>query len=262
MKQRRAYAGSYSTRVPSQQLPPTCKVASYFLTTRPFASLVTREELIDSPFVSYVHPDDVAGHQKGLSEFSAGTQDSSTREIRLRHADGHFVPCEVHTVAMRDDSGSFVGVIGQLVDLTEQKRAEEERARATRLAHLLFEQSPIPTGMVDLKGRLQLVNDAFAEVLGSTSDKLVGKLTPRSCTRKKPRISVVSSPNCSREPGSYSQWSGICATRTVISFPVRLYVTAIRDVSGSVVGILGQFLDRSDLRAWRNSSSTKNSTTR
>ena len=148
---------------------------------------------------------------------------------------------------MRDDSGSFVGVIGQLVDLTEQKRAEEERARATRLAHLLFEQSPIPTGMVDLEGRLQLVNDAFAEVLGSTSDKLVGKLTPEILYPEEAadfRRLLPELLSGARELLSVERHLRHTDGHFI---PGRLYVTAIRDDSGSVVGILGQFLDRSDL---------------
>jgi PAS domain S-box-containing protein/diguanylate cyclase (GGDEF)-like protein len=207
----------------------------------------SREELIGSSFLSYVHPDDTARHQKGLSEFLAGTQDSSTREIRLRHADGHFVPCEIHTVAMRDDSGSFAGVIGQLIDLTEQKRAEEERARATRLAHLLFEQSPIPTGMVDLVGRLQLVNDAFAEVLGSSSDKLVGTMVPEMLYPEEAadfRRLLPKLLSGGRELLSVERHLRHADGHFV---PGRLYITAVRDNFDSVVGILGQFLDRSDL---------------
>jgi PAS domain S-box-containing protein len=96
----------------------------------------SREELVGSEFVSYLHPDDVAGLAKGFSELLAGTRDKDELEVRLRHRDGYFVPCQMYTSAMRDDSGSLVAVLGQFIDLTEQRLAEERREAEARLRQL------------------------------------------------------------------------------------------------------------------------------
>ena len=116
--------------------------------------------------------------------------------------------------------------------------------------------------MVDLRGRLQLVNDAFAEVLGSSSDKLVGTMVPESLYPEEAAEFSRLLPELisgARESLSVERHLRHADGHFV---PGRLYVTTIRDDSGSAVGILGQFLDRSDLAAWRSSSSTRNSTTR
>jgi diguanylate cyclase (GGDEF)-like protein/PAS domain S-box-containing protein len=206
-----------------------------------------RDELVGSPFTNFLHPDDLAAQAKSLSEYFAGARTTNRYEIRLRHTDGHFTPCEIYSAGIRDDSGSLVGFIGQFIDLTEQKRAEEARARATRLAHLLFEQSPIPTGMVDLRGRLQLVNDAFAEVLGSSSDKLVGTMVPESLYPEEAAEFSRLLPELISGAKEFLSVERHLRHADGHFVPGRLYVTTIRDDSGSAVGILGQFLDRSDL---------------
>jgi diguanylate cyclase (GGDEF)-like protein/PAS domain S-box-containing protein len=209
----------------------------------------SREELIGSAFASHLHPDDVAAQAKSLSEYFAGTRDSNKLEIRLRHADGHFVPCEMYSSSIRDDAGALVGVIGQLVDLTEQKQAEEERASATRLVSLLFAQSPIPTGTIDLEGRIELVNDAFVDVFGSSPEELIGtKLADRLHPDDAAEFLRIFPEMASgaRESTSYDRHFLHNDGHVV---PGRLFATTTRDDSGSAVAILGQFLDQSEL--WR-----------
>jgi diguanylate cyclase (GGDEF)-like protein/PAS domain S-box-containing protein len=209
----------------------------------------SREELVGSSLASYFHPDDVAAATKGFSEFLAGTRDSDRLETRLRPADGHFIPCEMYSSSVRDDSGLLVGVVTQLVDLTEQKKAEEERASATRLVGLLFEQSPIPTGIFDLEGRLQQLNDAFAEVLGGSPHELIGTMIAESLHPDEVadfRHLFSKMALGARESASLD-WHFIHAVGRVV--PGRLFARTIRDDSGSVVAILGQFLDQSEL--WR-----------
>jgi diguanylate cyclase (GGDEF)-like protein/PAS domain S-box-containing protein len=202
-----------------------------------------REELIGSPFASYLHPDDVAAQAKGFSEYLAGTRDSNEIEIRLRHADGHFIPCKMYSSAMRDDSGSLVGVIGQFVDLTEQKQAEEKRETEARLRQLLFDQSSIPAGAVDLQGRLQSVNDATLRLFGRSREELIGS----------PLASYLHPDDVEPQTKGWSEY--LAGTRDSNKLeihlrhadgqfiPCEMYTSAMRDDSGSLVGVIGQIID-------------------
>jgi diguanylate cyclase (GGDEF)-like protein/PAS domain S-box-containing protein len=209
----------------------------------------SRDQLVGSAFADHVHPDDVGALEQGRAEYLAGSRDSHEFEIRLLHGDGHVVPTRMYTTGLHDDSGTLVGFIAQILDLTEQKKAEVERERATRFVHSLFEQSPIPTATIDVDGRLQLVNDAFSEVLGCSRAELIGtKIADRMYPDDVAEFSRLASELVS---GALDRCSFerryIHADGHVV--PGRLYATTIRDDSGAVVAILGQFLDESEL--WR-----------
>ena len=116
--------------------------------------------------------------------------------------------------------------------------------------------------MVDLEGRLQLVNDAFAEVLGSTSDKLVGKLTPEILYPEEAadfRRLLPELLSGARELLSVERHLRHADGHFI---PGRLYVTAIHGSRGLSSASSGSSSTDRTSRAWRNSSSTKNSTTR
>jgi PAS domain S-box-containing protein len=51
-------------------------------------------------------------------------------EYRVRHRDGHYLTVTEHSVIERDQAGHVVRLIGQIQDITERKRAEEELRRA------------------------------------------------------------------------------------------------------------------------------------
>ncbi|HXZ82350.1 MAG TPA: PAS domain S-box protein [Acidimicrobiales bacterium] len=203
----------------------------------------TREELIGSSFAAYIHPDDVAAQAQGLSEYVAGTRDRNELEIRFRHADGHFVPCQMYTTGMHDDAGSLVGVIGQILDLTEQKRVEAERETEARLRQLLLDQSPIPAAIVDLQGRVQLVNDAVALVSGYSRKQMIGS----------PITGFLHPDDVGALAQGLSEYFAGTRDRDELEvrflhadghvMPARLYSSAMRDEAGSLIGVIGQVLD-------------------
>jgi PAS domain S-box-containing protein len=51
-------------------------------------------------------------------------------EYRVRHRDGHYLTVAEYAVIERDQAGHVVRLIGQIQDITERKRAEEELRRA------------------------------------------------------------------------------------------------------------------------------------
>ena len=155
----------------------------------------SREQLIGSPFTNFVDPDDVHDLAERFAEFYEGIHEVDDFEIRLLHGTGRSVPTRMYTSALRDDSEALVGFVGQIIDLTEQKRAEEQRETEARLRQILLDKSPIPVGAIDLQSRLQSVNDAFAHLLGcprGTGRIALHELRPprRRCRPSEERVRV------------------------------------------------------------------------
>jgi diguanylate cyclase (GGDEF)-like protein/PAS domain S-box-containing protein len=208
----------------------------------------TRDELIGSPFTKYIHADDFGAIAQGLSEYFAGSRDSDELEIQFLHADGHVIPTRLYSTALHDDSGSLVGVIGQLLDLTEQKRAEEEREREARFRQLLLDQSPIPAAVIDMQSRLQLVNDAACRLLGRASEELTGSSVAGIAHPEDVDLLAGSFTDLLAGKKESEEFHVRLLHSDGHAIPGRLFGEPLRDDSGSVIAIMGQFLDESELR--------------
>ncbi|HXZ83487.1 MAG TPA: PAS domain S-box protein, partial [Acidimicrobiales bacterium] len=136
---------------------------------------ITREKLLASDsLVEVTHPDDFARDQELFDELVAGTRQTLEREKRYLHADGHVVPARVFVAAMRDESGSIVSLVTQAIDLTDQRQVEEELRDASRFTEVLFAQSSIAAGAIDLEGKVVAANDTLVRLSGYTREQLIG----------------------------------------------------------------------------------------
>ena len=64
------------------------------------------------------------------------------------------------------------------IDISERKRAEKARAEQLNLLETLLEASPAPIYYKDLKGRYLGCNKAYADLIGSSRENLIGKSVP------------------------------------------------------------------------------------
>jgi len=99
----------------------------------------TMEQEVGMGWVEGVHPDDVQGCFNGfLPAFHA--RKSFRMEYRLRRADGEYRWVDESGIPRYTPGGEFAGYIGCNIDITDRKRAEEERERwrqvQSELAHI------------------------------------------------------------------------------------------------------------------------------
>ncbi len=92
-------------------------------------------------------------------------------EVRLRHRDGHAIPCLVHATALRDARGGVTGAFAFMTDLTEFRRRERE----LHLNRHALDHSFDEIYRIDRGGRILDVNRAASENLGYYRDELVGR---------------------------------------------------------------------------------------
>ena len=103
------------------------------------------EELIGClPPYPYWHPDDLARHWSDIDTVQAGRASPQGRENRLRHRNGTDVYTMFYTTRLIDGTGQHIGWMSSVVDITAQKRAEEQQQQ--REAQLQRVQRVITVG--------------------------------------------------------------------------------------------------------------------
>ncbi len=86
-----------------------------------------------SPWQQTVHPDDRISLTERFREFLAGRQNLFVAEFRMRRADGSWAHVAERAVALRDEKGKAVLVIGAIADQTEQRMLEEKLHAAQKM---------------------------------------------------------------------------------------------------------------------------------
>lgn len=92
-----------------------------------FTGRTLAQELGDG-WVEGVHPDDLA-HCVGIYASAFDKHERFSMEYRLRHASGSYRWIQDDGTPRFDGDGIFLGYIGHCFDITERKRAEEEREK-------------------------------------------------------------------------------------------------------------------------------------
>jgi len=90
----------------------------------------SREELLELPFTEISHPDDLQTDLQQYRRLIAGEISSYRREKRHRHKNGAVAWVLVAATALRDERGKATLVLGDILDITNEKVAAE-RLRAS-----------------------------------------------------------------------------------------------------------------------------------
>ena len=96
-------------------------------------------------------------------------------EIVIERPDGTRRNVLTHPDPICDESGTVIGSINMLVDITERKQAEEERQKLARDRLLLLDSTGDGIYGIDLEGRCTFINKAGAKTLGYQTDEVLGK---------------------------------------------------------------------------------------
>jgi PAS domain S-box-containing protein len=132
------------------------------------------DTLLDDPdfWLDCVHPDDAARVARAAAAVMA--EGEQRLRYRVRHRDGGYRWIHDERRLVRDAEGHPVEVVGSWVDVTDQKRGEDERARL----HSVIEQAAESIVITRVDGTIEYVNPAFERLTGYTRAELIGE-TPR-----------------------------------------------------------------------------------
>jgi two-component system cell cycle sensor histidine kinase/response regulator CckA len=129
------------------------------------------DEVMQAPelWTRMVHPADAPRVPDTAERIGEGGAES--REYRLVLKDGRSCWVRDEWRAVRDTSGRVVEIVGSLVDITERRRGEEERARLSSAVEEAGESIII----TDPKGTIVYVNPAYEKLSGYGRSELVGR---------------------------------------------------------------------------------------
>ena len=88
--------------------------------------------------------------------------------------DGKLIWLRTSKVPLRDETNQIIGVLGVYEDITERKRAEEERQKALTLLINVINTTPDLIFVKDRNLRTILCNNVFAQVIGKAPEDVIG----------------------------------------------------------------------------------------
>ena len=133
------------------------------------------DELLATTSKSLTHPDDQAADQANMSRMLLREIDRYQLEKRYIRKDGGIVWSLLGMSLLWDPDGTPRHLVAQIQDISERKRAEEEIAHERRFLRHVIDLVPYSIVAKDRQGRFALVNQAVAELYGTTVDLMIGK---------------------------------------------------------------------------------------
>src|SRR5690606_33040257 len=141
-----------------------------------------------------IHPDDRARFEETLAAAMSGASEHEV-EFRLVKPDGRVLWILDKGSLRTDPATRETHLTGVSLDITDRKRAEEERGEAIALLTSVVASAPVGIAVFDTEMRYRLVNGPLAEMNGLTEDEHIGKrvddVTPELYSQIEPRIRSV-----------------------------------------------------------------------
>jgi len=120
------------------------------------------EHLAGRPFRDLVHPENLAQTQANFASIiTGGNPTPQDRQVRIRTANGGWVWMEGNAQPIRGDSGTVLGFVTTLRNVTQRREQEA-------LFEAAFEHAAMGKSIVGMDGRALRVNRAACRMLGYT----------------------------------------------------------------------------------------------
>jgi two-component system, cell cycle sensor histidine kinase and response regulator CckA len=132
------------------------------------------DEIIGKPFWVFLHPEDQERVKENVIARLEGKPVPDHYEMRIVSKSGDMQWLEVRATVI--DHGGRPAVMGNVLDITERKRAEEAVRESEELFRTAFQTSPDPASISRLSDGVFIeINDGFGEFSGFTREEVIGK---------------------------------------------------------------------------------------
>jgi PAS domain S-box-containing protein len=122
-----------------------------------------------------IHPDERVSGAKRYTELVEGRREKEEWEQRFLRRDGRVVVTNARFSLIRDAAGKPQYVTSLTEDITESKRAREERNRVTQQMQMLLQSTGQGIYGIDLQGSCTFMNRATCEMLGYRPEEALGR---------------------------------------------------------------------------------------
>jgi two-component system, sensor histidine kinase and response regulator len=142
------------------------------------------------------HPDERDSAAERYAELVQGKREKNQWEQRLVRKDGRIVVTNARYSLIRDAAGKPQCVASFAEDITDRKRAQEERNRVTKQLEMLLESTGQGIYGIDLQGNCTFINRATCELIGHPADEALGRNMHDLAHHHKPDGSVYPVDQC------------------------------------------------------------------
>jgi PAS domain S-box-containing protein len=135
---------------------------------------ITAAEAEGNGWVQVLYPDD---KERVFAEWYRAAQENIPfrSEYRVQHADGKTTWVLGQAVPEKDETGTVIGYIGTITDITKYKQAEERLRSTQEFLAKLLDYTPAPIYIVTAdEQRYSLVNCAWEELVGIRREEVIG----------------------------------------------------------------------------------------
>jgi PAS domain S-box-containing protein len=156
------------------------------MVNRAFCNLVgySEKELTAGNFNAITHPDDISLGIECIRCLLAGEKETYQFDKRYIHKDSHIIFVSINSILIRDDKGNPLYINTDIIDITDRKRAEEDRRASEEQFHSLF--TNMVAGFVlyevvlDKSGNVcdlitLDINPAYEKMVGLKRNEVIGK---------------------------------------------------------------------------------------
>ncbi len=168
-------------------------------------------------------------------------------EVRAIRSDGEIRHCVSRGQPQYDENGEVFRLVGSFQDITERKQAEVEIRKNANFTASLLQAIPTPVFYKDKEGRYLGCNRAFTEIMGVTSDQIRGKMVQELWPGEHAEVYHQKDIDLLQNP-KYQMYEFEVRDKDGIIRPVIFAKDVFRDGNGQIAGLLGAFLDITELK--------------
>ncbi|KAK3279432.1 hypothetical protein CYMTET_12687 [Cymbomonas tetramitiformis] len=166
-------------------------------------------------------------------------RETANFEFPLFTKDGQRVDVLLNATTRRDVSGSIVGVVGVGQDITERKKFEGELERVAKDLRALIDTANAPIFGIDKDGNVNEWNNMAAQITGFSQDDVVGHSLVDKFITSEYKTEVRRVLDNALQGRETANFEFPLFTKDGQRVEVLLNATTRRDVSGSIVGVVG-----------------------
>ncbi len=166
-------------------------------------------------------------------------------EYEFIRKNGSTLPVSLSATAIYDENGNFIMTRSTIFDNTERKQAETELKRNINFTSALLNAVPTPVFYKDKEGRYLGCNHSFSELMGKTSEEILGKLpnevweTPQADLYRQKDLELM-------QANERQFYEAVITDKDGIIRPVIFVKDLFYDEDGNVAGLVGAFIDISE----------------
>ncbi|MFQ5743222.1 MAG: PAS domain S-box protein [Acidobacteriota bacterium] len=161
-------------------------------------------------------------------------------EFQIRRIDGEIRTVRDAVYGRRDDRGKVIAYHGILVDVTEEKRAEEALRETEEKYRAIFENAQDVVYQTDIDGHITAISPAVERYLGTAREELIGRSIEELYLEPEDRRELRSKLLAEAEVTDYEIQLRLKNGEVVCA---SLNAHTVRDAEGRTVGFAGSLRD-------------------